>query len=115
MLSSTAEIRKIRQPSSAAVLSKTGARSFTSTSWIENDNVNVRLEKVAKYRTGDAINPEVEWCGDGIIMLTMMPCRRHVGAAEAAAVEIGKKLGLVDPEVISSRRSCRMRKAPGLR
>ena len=38
----------------------------------ENDNVNVRLEKVAKYRTGDVITPEVEWCGDRVIMLTMM-------------------------------------------
>jgi len=67
----------------------------------DEDNVNVRLEKVAKYRTGDVITPEVEWCGDRVIMLTMMlPTNRRV--AEAAAVELGKKLGLVDPEVISA-------------
>ena len=67
----------------------------------EEDNVNVRLEKVAKYRTGDVITPEVEWCGDRVVMLTMMlPTNKRV--AEAAAVELGKKLGLVDPEVINA-------------
>ena len=67
----------------------------------EEDNVNVRLEKVAKYSTGDVITPEVEWCGDRVVMLTMMlPTNKRV--AEAAAVELGKKLGLVDPEVINA-------------
>ena len=66
----------------------------------EEDTVATRLEKVAKYHDGEALIPEVEWCGDGTIMLTMcMPT--HVRAAEAAALELGKKLGLVDPEVIS--------------
>ena len=67
---------------------------------LDEDNVNARLEKVAKYRTGEWLTPEVEWCGDRVIMLTMMlPTDKRT--AEAAAVEIGKKLGLVDPEVIS--------------
>ena len=67
----------------------------------DEDNVNKRLEKVAKYRTGEWLTPEVEWCGDRVIMLTMMlPANKRV--AEAAAVELGKKLGLVDPEVISA-------------
>ena len=67
----------------------------------EEDNVNVRLAKVAKYRTGEVITPEVEWCGDRVVMVTMMlPTNKRV--AEAAAVELGKKLGLVDPEVISA-------------
>ena len=66
----------------------------------EEDTVATRLEKVAKYHDGEALIPEMEWCGDGTIMLTMcMPT--HVRAAEAAALELGKKLGLVDPEVIS--------------
>ena len=38
----------------------------------EEDNVNVRLAKVAKYRTGEVITPEVEWCGDRVVMVTMM-------------------------------------------
>ena len=68
---------------------------------LDDDNVNARLEKVAKYRTGEVITPEVEWCGHRVIMLTMMhPTNKRV--AEAAAVELGKKLGLVDPEVISA-------------
>ena len=54
----------------------------------EEDNVNVRLAKVAKYRTGEVITPEVEWCGDRVVMVTMMlPTNKRV--AEAAAVELG--------------------------
>lgn len=66
----------------------------------EEDTVATRLEKVAKYHDGEALIPEMEWCGDGIVMLTMC-VPTHVRAAEAAALEIGKKLGLEDPEVIS--------------
>lgn len=66
----------------------------------EEDTVATRLEKVAKYHDGEALIPEMEWCGDGIVMMTMC-VPTHVRAAEAAALEIGKKLGLEDPEVIS--------------
>ena len=66
----------------------------------EEDCVDRRFEKVAKYLDGEAIKPEMEWCADGTIMITMcLPT--HVRAAEAAALEIGRKLGLEDPEVIS--------------
>ena len=64
------------------------------------DCVDVRLEKVKKYLDGEAIKPEMEWCADGTIMITMC-VPTHVRAAEAVALEIGKKLGLEDPEVIS--------------
>lgn len=64
------------------------------------DCVDVRLEKVKKYLDGEAIKPEMEWCADGTIMITMC-IPTHVRAAEAVALEIGKKLGLEDPEVIS--------------
>ena len=58
----------------------------------EEDNVNVRLDKVKKYLDGEAIKPEVEWCADGTILLTMcIPAEKRV--AEAAALEIGKRLG----------------------
>ncbi len=66
----------------------------------EEDTVATRLQKVAKYHDGEALIPEMEWCGDGIVMLTMC-VPTHVRAAEAAALEIGKKLGLEDAEVIS--------------
>ena len=66
----------------------------------EEDCVDVRLDKVKKYLDGEAIKPEMEWCADGTIMITMC-VPTHVRAAEATALEIGKKLGLEDPEVIS--------------
>ena len=66
----------------------------------EEDCVDRRFEKVSKYLNGEAIKPEMEWCADGTIMITMC-IPTHVRAAEATALEIGKKLGLEDPEVIS--------------
>lgn len=64
------------------------------------DNVNVRMEETAKYRDSDLIKPEMEWLADGTIMLNMfIPTNKRT--AEVVAVEIGKKLGLVDPEVIN--------------
>ena len=66
----------------------------------DQDNVNVRLAEVEKYRKSSMVKPEMEWLADGTIMLNMfIPENRRV--AEVVAVEIGKKLGLVDPEVIN--------------
>lgn len=66
----------------------------------EVDNVNVRMEETEKYRNTDLIKPEMEWLADGTIMLNMfIPTYRR--AAEVVAVEIGKKLGLINPEVIN--------------
>ena len=66
----------------------------------EEDCVERRLEKVAKYHDGEAIIPEMEWCGDGVVMMTMC-IPTHARAAEAVALEIGHKLGLDEPVVIS--------------
>lgn len=66
----------------------------------EEDNVEKRLETVSKYIDTDFIKPEMEWRGDGIIMLTMcIPADKLT--AEAAALEIGKRMNLKDPTVIS--------------
>lgn len=67
----------------------------------ENDNVNVRLKEVEKYRHGSTlVKPEMEWMADGTVMLNMfIPANRRI--SEAVAVEVGKKLGLIDPEVIN--------------
>lgn len=66
----------------------------------DEDCVNVRLDKVKKYHDGEAIKPEMEWCGDGVILLTMMiPAEPRT--AEAVALEIGRKMGLDSPEVTS--------------
>src|SRR6056297_2107441 len=64
------------------------------------DNVNKRLEESKKYR-GDSkhIKPEMEWAGDGIVQPTMfLPVDERT--AEFAAIEVGKKMGLKDVEVI---------------
>ncbi|MGJ0847832.1 D-ornithine 4,5-aminomutase subunit OraE [Tissierella praeacuta] len=65
----------------------------------ENDNVNVRLEEVKELRTTSKIKPEMEWLGDGIVLTTLfLPADERT--AEFAAIEIGKKMGLEDVEVI---------------
>ena len=60
------------------------------------------LKKLLNTGQANVITPEVEWCGDRVIMLTMMLPVNARELPEAAAVELGKKLGLVDPEVISA-------------
>ncbi len=66
----------------------------------ESDTVNLRLDKVKKYLDGEAIIPEMEWCGDGVVMLTMM-VPTNVRTAEATGLQIAAKMGLDNPEVIS--------------
>ncbi|MGM9558314.1 MAG: D-ornithine 4,5-aminomutase subunit OraE [Oscillospiraceae bacterium] len=68
----------------------------------EQDNVNVRMAQTAKYRGRDCrtIKPEMEWLADGTVMLNMfLPASKKV--AEAAALEVARRMGLADPEVIS--------------
>ncbi|MBU5292741.1 cobalamin-dependent protein [Anaerosalibacter bizertensis] len=65
----------------------------------ENDNVNVRLEETKELRKTSKIKPEMEWAGDGIIQITLfLPAEERI--AEFTALEIGKKMGLEDVEVI---------------
>lgn len=65
----------------------------------ENDNVNVRLEETKELRNTSLLKPEMEWLGDGVILITLfLPAEERV--AEFAALEIGKKMGLQDVEVI---------------
>lgn len=67
----------------------------------ENDNVNVRLKETEYLRATTQIKPEVEWMGDGTVLLTMfLPTSRRV--AEFAALEFAKKMNLEEPEVIST-------------
>lgn len=63
------------------------------------DNVNVRLEEVNHLRKTSKIKPEMEWLGDGTVLITLfLPAESRV--AEFAAIEIGKKMGLEDVQVI---------------
>jgi len=63
------------------------------------DNVNVRLAETAELREKGLLRPEVEWAGDGIVVVTMfLPA--PADAAEAAALEIGRAMNLDECEVI---------------
>lgn len=69
----------------------------------EEDNVHRRLERTAEFRHPSAVSaalrPEVQWSGDGVVTLTIfLPASDRI--AESAALEIGRRLGLEDPEVI---------------
>lgn len=65
----------------------------------EEDNVNNRLKEARKYWEREHVKPEVEWAGDGYVLQTMM-LPVDESTAEVAAVEIGKKLGLIDVEIV---------------
>ena len=62
----------------------------------EEDNVNVRLDKVKDDGT---IVPEVEWKKDGYVSVTLCITEEE-NIAEAAALEMGKQMNLTDVEVI---------------
>ncbi|MBK5253261.1 MAG: cobalamin-dependent protein [Peptostreptococcaceae bacterium] len=67
---------------------------------LDDDNVNNRLAEVEEYRHGTKIKPEVEWCADGIIQVTMtLPANRRT--SEVVALKIAAGLGLENAEVIS--------------
>lgn len=66
----------------------------------ETDNVNVRLKEVEDLKNSSKIRPEVQWLGDGVILITLfLPTDERT--AEFAAIEIGKKMGLKEVEVIN--------------
>ena len=65
----------------------------------DSDNVYLRLDETEKYRNSNLLKPEVEWLGDGVVQVDLtLPT--DVRTAEYAAIEIGKKMNLVDVEVI---------------
>lgn len=64
------------------------------------DNCNRRLEASYPYRKGGMIKPEAEWAGDGTILTQFfVPLPEEI--ASVYGVEMAKKLGLKDPEVIN--------------
>jgi D-ornithine 4,5-aminomutase subunit beta len=64
------------------------------------DNCNARLARTLPYRKGNAIRPEAEWAGDGTVLVQLfVPENDEI--APVYAVEMAKKMGLVDPEVIN--------------
>jgi D-ornithine 4,5-aminomutase subunit beta len=66
------------------------------------DTVHRRLETPLAERAAGLLRAEVEKHGDGIVCVTMfVPAEPAI--AEAAAVEMAKRMGLQDPEVIGRR------------
>ncbi len=64
------------------------------------DNCNKRLQETYPYRKGNLIRPEAEWAGDGMILTQFfVPLPEEI--AGVYGVEMAKKLGLVDPQVIN--------------
>jgi len=63
------------------------------------DNVEKRLASTEKERAQGSIKPEVQWSLDGYLTLTMF-IPEPLEIAEYASLEIAKKLGLEEPEVI---------------
>ncbi|MBW6473642.1 MAG: cobalamin-dependent protein [Anaerolineaceae bacterium] len=64
------------------------------------DNCQKRLETTFPYRKGNLIKPETESAGDGTILTQFfVPLPEEM--AGVYGVEMAKKLGLVDPEVIN--------------
>ncbi len=65
----------------------------------ETDNVKVRLETVRELMDPTKIKPEMEWRGDGVVHLSMfLPAEERT--AEAAALEIARRMNLKDAEII---------------
>ncbi|MDD2716052.1 MAG: D-ornithine 4,5-aminomutase subunit OraE [Candidatus Wallbacteria bacterium] len=65
----------------------------------QNDNAGKRLAKKIEDEAKNLLKPEVEWHGDGIVTVSIfLPEREEV--AREAALEIGRKMNLMDPQVI---------------
>jgi D-ornithine 4,5-aminomutase subunit beta len=65
----------------------------------ETDNVYLRLEQTEKYRSGGLLKPEVQWLGDGTVVVDLF-FASDPRTAEAAALVTGEKMNLTDVEVI---------------
>ncbi len=64
------------------------------------DTAHKRLERTSQYRTGNLLRPEAEWAGDGVALIELMIPERAEIAVEAA-LEMAKRMGLSDPEVVN--------------
>ena len=65
-----------------------------------SDCVEKRLAETEAYRKGGQIKPEAEWAGDGVI-LTQFVVPESEEYAREAALEIGRRMGLENPEVVN--------------
>ncbi len=64
------------------------------------DSCNARLAETLPYRKGGKVKPEAEWAGDGTILTQFfVPLPEDV--APVYGLEMAKRLGLLDPEVVN--------------
>ncbi len=67
-----------------------------------DDNVDRRLAQPLADRDAGVLRPEVEKHGDGVVCVTLfVPAAPPV--AEAAALELARRMGIAEPQVISRR------------
>jgi D-ornithine 4,5-aminomutase subunit beta len=66
------------------------------------DNVERRLERPLAERARGLLRPEVEKAGDGVVCVTLF-VPAPPALARAAALELARRMGLRDPEVIHAR------------
>lgn len=64
------------------------------------DSAEARLEKTLPFRKGGQIKPEAEWAGDGTVLIQLF-VPENVDITEVYAIEMAKKMGLADPEVVN--------------
>jgi len=64
------------------------------------DSAPARLQKTLPFGSGGRIRPEAEWAGDGVVQMQFVVTEPEPVAREAA-LEIGRRMGLQDPEVIN--------------
>ncbi len=65
------------------------------------DTCHKRLEQSLPYRKGNLIKPEAEWAGDGTVLIQLF-VPQNEDIAPAYALEMAKKMGLLDPQVINT-------------
>ena len=64
------------------------------------DSCDARLADTLPYRKGGKVKPEAEWAGDGTVLTQFfVPLPEDV--APVYGLEMAKKLGLLDPEVVN--------------
>ncbi len=68
----------------------------------DEDNVHRRLRRPLAERTAGLIRPEVERAGDAVVCVTLFVAEEPQ-LAEAAALKMVERMGLVDAQVISRR------------
>ncbi len=64
------------------------------------DSADRRLERTHPYRKGGLIRPEAESAGDGVVLMQFVVTETEEVAREAA-LEIGRRMGLADPQVVN--------------